>query len=111
MCAAMLLTLFRDASGGETTGLEGAVNSTAEDAGQELSRVQKFFASVYDYLTSTEFVGAVIASTLVIFLGFFAYRVLTHGVPRVLRWRRRRAGDLLDAEAVEIGRASCRERV
>jgi small-conductance mechanosensitive channel len=100
MCAAMLLTLFQDASGGETTGLEGAVSNTAEDAGQELSRVQKFFASVYDYLTSTEFVGAVIASALVILLGLFAYRVLTHGVPRVLRWRRRRAENLLDAEAV-----------
>ena len=100
MCAAMLLTLFQDASGGETTGLEGAVNDTAEDAGQELSRVQQFFAGVYDYLTSTEFIGNVIASALVILLGLFAYRVLTHGVPRVLRWRRRMAEDLLDAESV-----------
>jgi small-conductance mechanosensitive channel len=100
MCAAMLFTLFQDTSGGETTGLEGAVNNTAEDAGQELSRVQKFLAGVYDYLTSTEFMGAVIASALVILLGLFAYRVLTHGVPRVLRWRRRRVEDLLDAEAV-----------
>ena len=100
MCAAMLFTLFQDTSGGETTGLEGAVNNTAADAGQELSRVQKFLAGVYDYLTSTEFIGAVIASALVILLGLFAYRVLTHGVPRVLRWRRRRAEDLLDAEAV-----------
>ena len=35
---------------------------------------------------------------IVAFLGIVAYRVLTHGVPRILRWRRR-AG-LLDAEAV-----------
>ena len=95
----MLLMLLQSASGEETTGLEGAVNDTAEDAGQELSRVQQFFAGVYDYLTSTEFVGNVIASALVILLGLFAYRVLTHGVPRVLRWRRR-AQDLLDAESV-----------
>jgi small conductance mechanosensitive channel len=100
MCAAMLLMLFQSVSGEETTGLEGAVNDTAEDAGQELSRVQQFFAGVYDYLTSTEFIGNVIASALVILLGLFAYRVLTHGVPRVLRWRRRRAEDLLDAESV-----------
>ena len=96
----MLLMLLQSVSGEETTGLEGAVNDTAEDAGQELSRVQQFFAGVYDYLTSTEFIGNVIASALVILLGLFAYRVLTHGVPRVLRWRRRMAVDLLDAESV-----------
>jgi hypothetical protein len=61
MCAAMLLMLVQSVSGEETTGLEGAVNDTAEDAGQELSRVQQFFAGVYDYLTSTEFIGNVIA--------------------------------------------------
>src|SRR5215213_8001519 len=99
MCAAMLLMLLQSVAGEETTGLEGAVNDTAEDAGQELSRVQQFFAGVYDYLTSTEFIGNVVASALVILLGLFAYRVLTHGVPRVLRWRRR-AEDLLDAESV-----------
>ena len=95
----MLLMLLQSLAGEETTGLEGAVNDTAEDAGQELSRVQQFFAGVYYYLTSTEFIGNIIASALVILLGFFAYRVLTHGVPRVLRWRRR-AEDLLDAESV-----------
>jgi moderate conductance mechanosensitive channel len=100
MCAAMLLMLLQSGAGEETTGLEGAVNDTAEDAGQELSRVQQFFAGVYDYLTSTEFIGNIIASALVILLGLFAYRVLTHGVPRVLRWRRRMAEDLLDAESV-----------
>ena len=87
----MLLALLQNEPGEETTGLEGAVNDTAEDAGQELSRVQQFFAGVYDYLTSTEFIGNIIASALVILLGLFAYRVLTHGVPRVLRWRRRMA--------------------
>ena len=96
----MLLMLLQSVSGEETTGLGDAVNDTAEDAGQELSRVHQFFAGVYDYLTSTEFIGNVIASTLVVLLGLFAYRVLTHGVPRVLRWRRRRAEDLLDAESV-----------
>ena len=95
----MLLMLLQSGAGEETTGLEGAVNDTAEDAGQELSRVQQFFAGVYDYLTSTEFIGNIIASALVILLGLFAYRVLTHGVPRVLRWRRRMAEDL-NAESV-----------
>jgi moderate conductance mechanosensitive channel len=100
MCAAMLLTFLQETTGEETTGLEGAVSDTAEDAGQEISRVQQFFTGVYDYFISTDFLANVIASALVILLGLFAYRVLTHGVPRVLRWRRRRAEDLLDAESV-----------
>ena len=101
MFAAMLLMFLQDGSGEETTGLQGAVNETKEAAGEtaeEISRVQKFFADIYDYLTSPEFIGNVIASVLVILLGIFTYRVLTHGVPRVLRWRRRT--DLLDAETV-----------
>jgi small-conductance mechanosensitive channel len=100
MCAAMFMTLLQDATGEETTGLEGAVSDTAKDAGQEISRVQQFFTGIYDYFFSTDFLANVIASALVILFGLFAYRVLTHGVPRVLRWRRRRAEDLLDAESV-----------
>jgi small conductance mechanosensitive channel len=98
MFAAMALALLQTETAEETTGIQGAVNETAEDAGREISRVQEIFANFYDYLTSTEFVSSVIASALVILLGIFAYRVLTHGLPRVLRWRRR--ADLLDAEAV-----------
>jgi len=101
MFAAMLLMLLQAGSGEETTGLQGAVNETKETAGEtakEISRVQEFFAGVYEYLTSPEFIGNVIASVLVILLGIFTYRVLTHGIPRVLRWRRRT--DLLDAETV-----------
>ena len=98
MFAAMALALLQTETAEETTGIQGAVNETAEDAGREISRVQEIFANFYDYLTSTEFVSSVIASALVILLGIFAYRVLTHGLPRVVRWRRR--ADLLDAEAV-----------
>src|SRR5215216_2586150 len=92
MCAAMSMVLLQDATGEETTGLEGAVSDTAQDAGQEISRLQDFFAGVYDYFFSTDFLANVIASALVILFGLFAYRVLTHGVPRVLRWRRRVGG-------------------
>ena len=99
MFAAMPLAFLQTETTEETTGIQGAVNETAEDAGREISRVQEIFANFYDYLTSTEFVSSVIASALVILLGIFAYRVLTHGLPRVLRWRRRTT-DLLDAEAV-----------
>ncbi|MEW6637850.1 MAG: mechanosensitive ion channel family protein [Actinomycetota bacterium] len=87
----------------ETTGLVDqagrAAGDVTRDAGENIGQVQRFLAAAYDYLTSTEFLSNVIASAIVIAFGVFAYRVLTHGVPRVLRWRRRRQ-DLLDAETV-----------
>jgi moderate conductance mechanosensitive channel len=94
MFAAMSLALLQNEPGGETTGLKGTVNQT----GEEISRVREFFEGIYNYLTSTEFVINVIASVVVLLLGILAYRILTYGVPRVLRWRRRT--DSLDAEAV-----------
>jgi moderate conductance mechanosensitive channel len=104
MCAAMFLTLLQDTSKETTAGLGdaagNAVSDTAHDAGREISRVQQFFEGVYGYFFSTDFLANVIASALVVLFGLFAYRVLTHGVPRVLRWRRGRAEDLLDAESV-----------
>jgi moderate conductance mechanosensitive channel len=101
MFAAMLLTLIQDGSGGETTGLQGAVDAgkeATEETRSLLSTIREFLQGLYDYVTSAEFVGNILASVLVVFLGLFLYRVLTHGIPRVLRWRRRT--DLLDAETV-----------
>jgi moderate conductance mechanosensitive channel len=106
MFAAMWLMLLQDGSRDETTGLGGAVNA-AGDASKEatketvnlFSTIKEFLQSLYGYLTSAEFVGNVLASVIVVILGLFLYRVLTRGVPRILRWRRRRQ-NLLDAEAV-----------
>lgn len=100
----MLLALLQNdnARGGETTGLEGAkraAGDTVEDAGRQISRVQEFLANVYEYLFSTQFLSNLIASAVVVIAGFFVYRILTHGVPRMLRWRRREQ-ELLNAEAV-----------
>ena len=105
MFAAMLLALLQTEPADETTGIEGAVNA-AGDAGQEatketwtlLSTISDFLAGLYDYVTSAEFVGNVIASVVVVLLGLLVYRLMTRGVPRIVRWRRRR--HLLDAEAV-----------
>ncbi|ABG05863.1 MscS Mechanosensitive ion channel [Rubrobacter xylanophilus DSM 9941] len=83
----------------ETTGLGGAVQDVSRGTQRELGPVADFFDRIYDYLTSTEFLVKLIAALAVILAGVFLYRVLTHGVPRVLRWRRDRAGRL-DAEAV-----------
>jgi moderate conductance mechanosensitive channel len=103
MCAAMFLTLLQDTSKETTAGLKDAagdaVSDTAHDAGREISRVQQFFGEVYGYFFSTDFLANVIASALVVLFGLLAYRVVTHGLPRMLRWRRR-AEDLLDAESV-----------
>jgi moderate conductance mechanosensitive channel len=95
-----------EATGLETTGLEGAARA-AGDAGKEATRetvnifgsLFELYGSAVGYVTSAQFIGEVLASAVVVALGLFAYRVLTRGVPRVLRWRRRR-GDLLDADAV-----------
>ena len=97
----MPLALLQNEPGEETTGIEGAVNAGQEATRETrtlLSTISEFLESLHDYVTSAEFVGNVIASALVVFLGLFLYRILTRGVPRILRWRRRR--NLLDAEAV-----------
>ena len=86
-----------------TSDLADEAGEAVGDASQEsisiFQRISEFLQSTYGYLTSTEFIGNVIASVLVVFLGLVAYRILTRGVPRVLRWRRRRR-EYLDAEAV-----------
>lgn len=86
-----------------TSDLADAAGRVTDDATQESRSIFKgigdFLGGTYDYLTGAEFVGDVLASALVVFLGLLAYRVLTRGVPRVLRWRRRRR-EFLDEEAV-----------
>ena len=98
----MLLALIQE----ETTGLAGAADDAkevAKDAAREPLSIFKgiggFLDSTYDYFISPDFIGDVVASVAVVFLGLIFYRILTQGIPRVLRWRRRR-GRFLDAEAV-----------
>lgn len=103
----MLLALLQNRTDEETTGgIRGAADKAgdaAKNAGKDTIDVFKgindFFESTFNYLTGPEFISNVIASVVVALLGIFAYRVLTRGVPRVLRWRRNRRG-ILDAEAV-----------
>jgi small conductance mechanosensitive channel len=91
-----------ETTGEGTSGIEGAAEAAA-DAGRDTITVfrvvNQFFADALGYLTSTEFISNVLASLVVVALGILVYRVLTHGVPRVLRWRRGRR-EFLDAEAV-----------
>src|SRR5215210_9576048 len=93
-----------ETTGEETTGLaEGAAEAagrTTEETFNVLSTIQTFFGDVLDYVTSTEFIGNLLASAVVVVLGLIAYRLLTRGVPRVIRWRTRRRDDVLDSETV-----------
>ena len=101
----MLLVLLQE----ETTGIEGAVNDAgdaAKDAAKDASReplaifrgLGEFLEGTYGYFISAEFVGDLLASLAVLFLGIVFYRLLTQGVPRILRWRRQEG--FLDEEAV-----------
>ena len=95
--------LLQNNSGEETTG----ILDQASDAGKDVTEgsldvlniLNDFLAEAYGYLVSPKFISNVLASILVIVLGVLAYRLLTHGVPRILRWRQRRE-EILDAEAV-----------
>lgn len=88
----------------ETTGVAQGAAQAAQDVNSETQRslrtINDLFGGLVDYLTSPTFVAKVLASIVVTALGILLYRLLTHGVPRVLRWRRRRREGVLDAEAV-----------
>ena len=86
---------------GETTNnaVERGVQDATRDTVTVFRVIDQFFNDALRYVTNTEFISNVIASLVVVALGILVYRTLTHGVPRVLRWRRGRQ-DLLDAEAV-----------
>ena len=62
--------------------------------------LKEFLRDVYHYVLGPDFIGNILASVLVVFLGILFFRVLTRGVPRVLQWRRRSRESLLDVEAV-----------
>src|SRR5918998_276648 len=82
-----------------TSGLADAAGDVAREPKSIYNGITGFLQKTYEYLTSTAFVGDLLASTLVVLLGLLFYRILTRGIPRILRWRRRRR-EYLDAEAV-----------
>ena len=98
----MLFALLQE----ETTGIADAAAEAAGDVAKDASRepraifrgLGEFLQGTYGYFVSGEFIGDLLASLAVVFLGILFYRVLTHGVPRILRWRRQEG--FLDEEAV-----------
>lgn len=95
----MLLALLQE----KTTGLDDA-RQVARGAAKEplsvVAKIEKFLDDAYHYVFGAEFIGHVIASLIVVFLGLLFYRVVTRGVPQILRRRRSREA-LLDAEDVD----------
>ena len=106
----MLALLLQETTGGmegtteETTSLaEGAAdvaNRATSETFDIAATIRNFVQATFEYLTSAEFLGNVLASLFVMILGLVAYRLLTRGVPRVIRWRRRRRDEILDSESV-----------
>ena len=65
----------------EATGIEGAIDS-------RFTRLSEFLQDVYNYILGPDFVGSVLASLLVAFLGVIVFRLLALACHRILRWRR-----------------------
>ncbi len=97
----MFVLFLQRTTGSETTAasIEDATQEVTDPSKEQLGAFAKFFQNIYTYLTSAEFIGNILASVVIVAIGVVAYRLLTRGVPRVLRWRRGRQ-DFLDAEAV-----------
>ena len=97
------IAMLQNGSGEETTGILDQAGDTGKDVAEDsvdvLKIINDFLAEAYRYLISPQFISNVLASILVVILGILAFRILTHGVPRILRWRRHRE-DILDVEAV-----------
>jgi small-conductance mechanosensitive channel len=94
-----LPALLQTGTTGETTGVVEGARETQQEAFERLEVAGQLFRSVREYVASTEFLANIIASVVVVLAGVILYEALTRGVPRILRWRRRRT-ELLDAETV-----------
>jgi moderate conductance mechanosensitive channel len=92
----VILAFFQE----ETTGIVDAAGDAVKQPVSILSQLKDLPGDVYRYVRGPEFIGNVLSSMLVIILGIICYRILTRGLPRVLRWRRRSRETLLDEEDV-----------
>ena len=92
----VIFALFQE----ETTGIVDAAGDVVEQPVSIITRIRDFLGEVYSYVLGPDFIGKVLSSLLVIILGIICFRILTRGLPRVLRWRRRGRESLLDEEDV-----------
>jgi small-conductance mechanosensitive channel len=92
----VILAFFQE----ETTGIVDAAGDVVQQPVSIITRLRDFLGDVPGYVFGTEFIGRVLSSLLVVILGIVFYRILTRGLPRMLRWRRRGRESLLDEEDV-----------
>ena len=96
----MLLALLQEETADLADNAERVARGAADEPLSIFNGLREFLQAVYKYILGPDFIGNVLASLLVAFLGILVFRILTRGVPRVLRWRRRNRESLLDEEAV-----------
>ncbi len=77
-----------------------AVKEASKQTRQGLQGAQSVAESLREYVISPQFLVKVVSAAAVIILGVLSYRILTRGVPRILRWRWHRGGEPVDAESV-----------
>jgi small-conductance mechanosensitive channel len=96
----MPFALLQETTANLADDAEKVTKGMAKEPLRIYSGLSEFLQDVYDYILSPDFIGSVLASALVAFLGVLVFRILTRGVPQVLQWRRRSRESLLDEEAV-----------
>lgn len=77
----------------ETTGLAEQAGQAAQEGSRPLLDLYNSTTEVYRNLirglVDPLFLGRILACVIAILLLFFVYRLVTKGIPRILRWRRR----------------------
>lgn len=98
------MAFLQNETTGENTGALNragqGIRDTSDQAESRLGQIANSFRNVYEYFISVEFLANIIVTALVAAFGILIYEVLTRGVPLVLRWRRGRREEALDAEAI-----------
>jgi moderate conductance mechanosensitive channel len=97
----MLFALLQETTASLADDATKVGKGVAEEPLSIFNWLREFLQDVSSNIVDPNFVGKVLASALVVFLGVLVFRILTRGVPRILQWRRSSSRDsLLDEEAV-----------
>src|SRR5215218_3928301 len=96
----MLFALIQEKKADLADDAQRVAEDVVEEPRSIFTGLTEFLQNVYEYIRGPDFIGNVLASVLVVFLGVLIFRLLTRGVPRVLQWRRGSRDSLLDGEAV-----------
>ena len=96
----MIFALIQEKQDDLADDAQRVAKDLADEPTSIFTGLTKFLQEIYHYISGPDFIGNVLASLLVVFLGIVSFRLLTRGLPRILQWRRRSRESLLDGEAV-----------